>query len=1092
MMRKNQKGFTLVELIIAVAILAIVTLAVCGFIVVGSRSYTSANTDIMLQQEAQLALNQISDVIIDTTDSITYSVGTSTSLQNVLKDSEYGGEATDKCLVVVNRNDTSSNNDNPSYWFYWKKDEETIYFNEVPGVNSTMSADEIEAGFEGVDTDMAVLADHVTDLNIDISQFEENRVVMISMTLKNGNREYSTSNNVTVRNRVALNAVNIGPIERVDGFRIETASSVLLEPGEHYTMNATAVTDSSEVAKRAIKWELVDGPRNGTSITPSGELTIGIAETRPNFYARVSRENEDYAGQNDRVSKRVMLYVKRVTDVGGDTITASPGDEITLDAGVRGTGRLGDPCDGCDNSDSGKDGHEDHYVQNWRVSDASLITPVSTGSREAVYKISSTAKDGDEIIVEADSVRSIKKGYGPRENLSTAPVTGRWTIRIEGNSNVIPLPRESGFKFGTDNDEENGMIYDFIYDNAKMTDYNEYLVCARVREMGVNTCDNDQVILYYTADGKNIRFIPDLFGLELNRDYQVFLQLLLPVPISKYEDANGYRSNAGAHAKDSNQTIINEYFANLDSMGAYVGHVYEASAVFSGIISPPFLSIESDGVTYPGDPDYYLACHLVNGNQTVIDAIEFGKLLNITANNSLDQGNIRFSIYTGSGDNLNGWNLIAGYDPSPQVNPNKGSSNFVATSFGGGAFNMSTQSSSKSPIAGRNFLTLNADKNKWQDAQGTYYIVPGYWYANKKNGEFGRSYDIIYEDVNGNHNWYYYLQPESKITLKVDTGLNLPIMFTSNKWTFFPLPTEQAFPFARKSSEVQTTTWSRFDIYSKSGDWDSYIENVKIDCTYKPAVGNDSEVYIIKVYTETRTGLSYSRHIYGEYIWRPGENEWNVNGQIGERDEKGEIETNIEITRDGASYLAYFPAPTDSDYPFKSGTATSVSRNLKIYQKSGSDSQTIKINAESLQNGPTYSIKLTGVELQGKHKQATYDYGIYTYSSSSSTWNLTTPGSATKYEAVGVVTIEYNSGKYNIELPLPNMDGYPITSKQDNVGYAQDDTYCERNIVMWLAFDAVYSQSGSTYTVKVTPMWNSGPSKTFTWQEGQVNWQPSN
>ena len=49
-MRKDHKGFTLVELIIAIAILAIVTLAVCGFIVVGSRSYTSANTDIMLQQ----------------------------------------------------------------------------------------------------------------------------------------------------------------------------------------------------------------------------------------------------------------------------------------------------------------------------------------------------------------------------------------------------------------------------------------------------------------------------------------------------------------------------------------------------------------------------------------------------------------------------------------------------------------------------------------------------------------------------------------------------------------------------------------------------------------------------------------------------------------------------------------------------------------------------------------------------------------------------------------------------------------------------------------------------------------------------------
>ena len=86
-MRKNQKGFTLVELIIAIAILAVVSLAICGFIVVGSRGYTAANTDIMLQQEAQLALNQISDVIIDTTDSISYGNGAGT--EKVLKDSEF-------------------------------------------------------------------------------------------------------------------------------------------------------------------------------------------------------------------------------------------------------------------------------------------------------------------------------------------------------------------------------------------------------------------------------------------------------------------------------------------------------------------------------------------------------------------------------------------------------------------------------------------------------------------------------------------------------------------------------------------------------------------------------------------------------------------------------------------------------------------------------------------------------------------------------------------------------------------------------------------------------------------------------------------
>lgn len=51
--KADHKGFTLVELLISIAILAIVIASVCSFILVGSRSYASANSDISVQQEAQ-------------------------------------------------------------------------------------------------------------------------------------------------------------------------------------------------------------------------------------------------------------------------------------------------------------------------------------------------------------------------------------------------------------------------------------------------------------------------------------------------------------------------------------------------------------------------------------------------------------------------------------------------------------------------------------------------------------------------------------------------------------------------------------------------------------------------------------------------------------------------------------------------------------------------------------------------------------------------------------------------------------------------------------------------------------------------------
>ena len=58
---RNQKGFSLVELLCAVAILSIVVTSVGTSMVVSARSYQRSNTELDLQQKAQITANLLTN-----------------------------------------------------------------------------------------------------------------------------------------------------------------------------------------------------------------------------------------------------------------------------------------------------------------------------------------------------------------------------------------------------------------------------------------------------------------------------------------------------------------------------------------------------------------------------------------------------------------------------------------------------------------------------------------------------------------------------------------------------------------------------------------------------------------------------------------------------------------------------------------------------------------------------------------------------------------------------------------------------------------------------------------------------------------------
>ncbi len=74
----NNKGFTLVELIVTIAILAIVAMGVLSLMSAGSRSYSNVQGQVNLQIQSQIVMGQLQEFISNCSGGITWDATTNT------------------------------------------------------------------------------------------------------------------------------------------------------------------------------------------------------------------------------------------------------------------------------------------------------------------------------------------------------------------------------------------------------------------------------------------------------------------------------------------------------------------------------------------------------------------------------------------------------------------------------------------------------------------------------------------------------------------------------------------------------------------------------------------------------------------------------------------------------------------------------------------------------------------------------------------------------------------------------------------------------------------------------------------------------
>ena len=299
-MQTDNRGLTLIELIITVAIIAIFSGVVLTFITTGSNTYRSTSSSAKVQMETQELIDRMEDMIIDTNRSLYYANGTGenigSAIKNDIKQSGTGNSDGNKTFIVCN--EYKNNDGNTSQYICdvidWDKEDATVYYSQREYTASSssdgagkddtetaaFSADEGDAAVFSLDEEedgeqnvrnartkvkRSVLATGILDFRADLTRVESDNIVRFQLSTENGKKEIETLHSVSLRNKVKVKK----PADSVDdteptnvGIRISYAPASM-DPGASDRL-AYDLSGNGSIDPSTITWSVVSDGQNGS------------------------------------------------------------------------------------------------------------------------------------------------------------------------------------------------------------------------------------------------------------------------------------------------------------------------------------------------------------------------------------------------------------------------------------------------------------------------------------------------------------------------------------------------------------------------------------------------------------------------------------------------------------------------------------------------------------------------------------------------------------------------------------------------------------------------------------------------------------
>ena len=194
---KQQKngGFTLVEMIVAVAITAVFSAVVLTAVAAGSRLYRSISGSTRVQMDTQELTDSVEKLIVNDGESIYYAYGSGKSPGAPISDDIDGSTDGDRTLLLCSiQKNKGGAGIRVVDVLDWRESEQKLYY----------SRQEITAAGTSMLTEPSVYGEGIMEFHVDVSRADSDGIIRFQLITENLGKKLRTLHTVDLRNPVKI------------------------------------------------------------------------------------------------------------------------------------------------------------------------------------------------------------------------------------------------------------------------------------------------------------------------------------------------------------------------------------------------------------------------------------------------------------------------------------------------------------------------------------------------------------------------------------------------------------------------------------------------------------------------------------------------------------------------------------------------------------------------------------------------------------------------------------------------------------------------------------------------------------------------